>query len=232
MTDDEEFFAWLDGELDGDSAARVEARVASDPELAARAERHRKLASSVQAAFTPLLDEASAPPKFQSAEVVNFGARDNRRERRQAWLGAPQWAAMAATLALGLFAGSMIGGPSGSLVTVQDGRLMAGASLDRSLDSQLASAGVSGPIRVGLTFRNRQGGICRSFDGPVGSGLACRNGEDWQVEGLFASPERSSGDYRMATGQDPRLAALIDEAIVGEPFDATQEKAAKDRGWR
>lgn len=232
MTDDDEFFAWLDGELDGDSAARVAARVASDPELAARAERHRKLASSMQAAFAPLLDEASAPPKFQSAEVVNFGARDNRRERQRAWLGVPQWAAMAATLALGLLAGSMIGGPSDSPVTVQDGRLMAAASLDRSLDSQLASAGVQGPIRVGLTFRNRQGAICRSFGGPVGSGLACRSGNDWQIEGLFAPHEEGTREYRMAAGVNPQLAALIDATIAGEPFDAEQEKAAHDKGWR
>ena len=37
MTDEEEFFAWLDGELDGAAAARIEARVAADPMLAEQA---------------------------------------------------------------------------------------------------------------------------------------------------------------------------------------------------
>ena len=62
--------------------------------------------------------------------------------------------------------------------------------------------------------------------------VACRDGEDWRVEGLFAAPEGQQGDYRMASGEDPRLAALIDERIAGEPFDARAERAAKDRGWR
>ena len=44
--------------------------------------------------------------------------------------------------------------------------------------------------------------------------------------------EGQGGDYRMAAGDDPRLAALIDETIAGEPFDASQEKAAQAKGWR
>ncbi len=36
----------------------------------------------------------------------------------------------------------------------------------------------------------------------------------------------------MAAGQHPQLAALIDESIAGEPFDAEQEKAALESGWR
>jgi hypothetical protein len=31
---------------------------------------------------------------------------------------------------------------------------------------------------------------------------------------------------------DPNLAALIDSAMTGEPFDAGQEKAAREKGWR
>jgi hypothetical protein len=36
----------------------------------------------------------------------------------------------------------------------------------------------------------------------------------------------------MAAGMDPALAALVDSSMAGEPFDAAQEKAAKERGWR
>ena len=36
----------------------------------------------------------------------------------------------------------------------------------------------------------------------------------------------------MAASEDPRLAALIDETIAGEPFDEAQEKAALEAGWR
>ena len=36
----------------------------------------------------------------------------------------------------------------------------------------------------------------------------------------------------MASGASPELAALVDSTMSGEPFDAAQEKAAKERGWR
>ena len=44
MIDDGEFFAWLDGELDEEAASRVAAAVAASPELAKKAEQHRRLA--------------------------------------------------------------------------------------------------------------------------------------------------------------------------------------------
>jgi hypothetical protein len=31
---------------------------------------------------------------------------------------------------------------------------------------------------------------------------------------------------------DPTLAALVDSTIAGEPFDAAQERAARDKNWR
>jgi hypothetical protein len=87
-------------------------------------------------------------------------------------------------------------------------------------------------VRIGLTFRDRMGEICRSFTGSAGSGLACRDGARWRLKGLFAAPEGQSSDYRMAGGMDPNLAALVDSAMAGEPFDGSAEKAARDRGWR
>jgi hypothetical protein len=232
MNEDEEFFAWLDGELDGEAAARVADRVAASSELTARAEQHRRLGAGLRGAFDPLLEADVRPPQFQTVQTIDFGARATERGRRPGWLGFPQWASMAAMLALGLLAGTMIGGRSESPVATREGQLVAAASLDRALDGQLASTASQGPVRVGLTFRDRTRAICRSFDGAAGSGLACRRGDDWRILGLFAPAEGSSGDYRMAAGQDPRLAALIGETIVGEPFDAPQERAAKDGGWR
>lgn len=230
MNEDEEFFAWLDGELDGEAAARVADRVAASPQLAAQAEQHRKLRAGLRGAFDPLLKADVSPPQFQTAEVIDFGAKVD--ERRRGRLGVPQWASMAATLALGLLAGSMIGGRSGSPVEARGGQLIAAASLDRALDSQLASEGTGGAIRVGLTFRDKANAVCRSFDGEAGSGVACRKGDNWRMLGIFAPTEGSAGDYRMAAGQDPRLASLIGETIAGEPFDAAQERSARDRNWR
>jgi hypothetical protein len=226
MNEEEEFFAWLDGELTGEAVERVAARVAASPELSARTEQHRRLAAGLRSASAPVMGEVASPPRFQAAEVIDFG------ERRRRMFTAPQWAAMAATLVLGIVAGQFIGDRSASPVESRDGMLVAAASLDEALDRQLASAPANEGLRIGLTFRDSAGNICRSFTEDGASGLACRQGEDWRIRGLFQGAEGQGGDYRMAAGGDPRLAALIDETIAGEPFDANQEKAAQAKGWR
>lgn len=232
MISDEEFFAWLDGELDDQAAKRVAAVVAGDSELTARAERHRELAAKLGCAFTPVMDSDVPPPRFGAADVVDLQARRAERSVRRSSFGLPQWAAMAATLAIGIVAGQFTAGRSGGIVESRDGSLMATASLDRALGSRLASAAGDEPFRVALTFRDHDGAICRSFTEGGASGLACREGDGWRIDGLFAGQKPQTGDYRMAAGEDPRLAALIDDRIEGEPFDAAAERLAMDKGWR
>lgn len=232
MNDEELFYAWLDGELEGEVADRVAARVTADPALQKEVERHRHVAGQLRGAFDPVLNDKVAPPRFGSAEVVDLKAARAKRVAPRASFGLPQWAAMAATLAIGIVAGQFVNNRSGAPIESRDGKLVAASSLDRALDAQLASVEGNGRVRVGLTFRARDGGICRSFTDDAASGLACRDGQNWRVEGLFAGPEGQQGDYRMAAGEDPRLAALIDERIAGEAFDAAAEKAARDKGWR
>jgi hypothetical protein len=231
MVEDEKFFAWLDGELGPAEAAEVEANVASDPELTRLAEEHRALAAQLRAGFDPIAT-APVPERLQaalrpSADVIDFAVA----ERTRALASLPQWAAMAATLALGVFVGTMVPQRGGAPVEVQGGKLYAASTLNEALDTELASA-ASGEVRIGITFRGQAGEICRSFVGPASSGLACRNNGRWQVRGMFAAPEGQGGDYRMAAGMNPNLAALVDSTLAGEPFDAAAEKAAKEKGWR
>jgi hypothetical protein len=231
MTDDEKFFAWLDGELPAGEAAEMAAKVAADPELSRLAEQHRALGSQLRGAFEPIA-AAPVPERLRaalrpSAAVIDFNAA--RRSRSVQSL--PQWAAIAATLVLGVFLGTMVPQRASSPVAVQGGQLYAAAALDHALDTELASA-PSGQVRIGLTYRDHSGEICRSFSGAAGNGLACRNGDRWQLKGLFATPQGQSTDYRMASGMDPNLAALVDSTMAGEPFDAAAEKAAKNKGWK
>ena len=197
MTDEELFYAWLAGELQGEEAAQVAARVEADPELKAKADRHRTLTGGLRGAFDPVMNEAGAPPSFGSAEVVDFEAK---RTARRAAFGVPQWAAMAATLAMGIVAGQFVGDRSTAPVESQDGMLVAAGSLDHALDAQLASAGNSAPVRIGLTYRDHKGSICRSFSGAAGGGLACREGDDWRVEGLICYKSRRSHEKRLDIG--------------------------------
>ena len=104
--------------------------------------------------------------------------------------------------------------------------------LEKRSYTRLASAPVNGGPRIGLTFRDKAGAICRTFEDHATSGMACREGGDWRIHSLFQSPEGQASDYRMASGAGPQLLEAVDASIDGEPFDATEEKAARDLGWR
>jgi anti-sigma factor RsiW len=231
MTEDEKFFAWLDGELGSAEAAEMEAKVAADPQLRRLADQHRALSAQLRGAFDPIA-AAPAPEHLRAAARPPAGVIDLAAARRmRAMPSLPQWAAIAATLAIGIFTGTLIPQGGNAPVEVQGGQIYAAAALNRALDTQLASA-AAGDVRIGMTFRDQTGEICRSFTQSAASGLACRSGGRWQLKGLFAAPEGQGSSYRMAAGMDPNFAALVDSSMAGEPFDAAQEKAAKDRGWK
>ena len=177
MIEEEEFFAWLDGELPPEEASRIEAEVAASPELSRKAEEHRAMAAKLKGAFGAI---AAAPVPDQT----------------------------------------------------ENGRLVAGGDLKEALHAQLASAQTGQGPRIGLTYRDKAGAICRTFQDDGASGLACREGGDWRIRGLFQGAEGQASDYRMAAGPDPRLMDMVDESIDGEPFDQNQERAALQHGWR
>lgn len=236
MVEEEKFFAWLDGELPSEEAARVEAEVAADPELSRKAEEHRAMAARLRGAFdmvaaAPLPDGIAAAVRPRD-NVVELG---KAREERSARRSLPLWtqaAAMAATLAVGVFAGNMLSGGAVGPIQTEDGRLVASGALEGALYAQLASAPAEQGPRIGLTYRDKSGAICRTFQDGNASGLACRERGDWRIRGLFQGTEGQASDYRMAAGADPRLMDMVDESIAGEPFDAEEEKAALTRNWR
>lgn len=237
MTEDEKFFAWLDGELGDAEAAEMEARVAADPKLARLAEQHRALGARLHGAFD-IVTDAPAPARLLAevrktdAEIVNLGPARQSRDARRNRARLPQWAAIAATLAAGIVVGTVVSPRGGGSVEIEGGKIYAVAAIGKALDTELSSAPSNGDVRIGLTFRDRNGAICRSFTRTGASGLACRDGDRWQVRGLFAAPEGQASDYRMAAGMDPNLAALVDSTMAGAPFGAAEEGTAKQHGWR
>lgn len=227
---DEKFFAWLDGELAPSEAALVEAEVANSPELTRVAERHRAMHAHLKAAFDRVADAPVPEGLRPTGKVMEFAAAKSARDLRR-WRRPVQWAAMAATLVIGVFAGTLVGPRNGGPIEVQGGRLYAASGLGHALETELASAPGSSPVRIGFTFRDASGAVCRTFSDPQSSGLACRDGSRWQLRGLFAAPEGQASAYRMAAGMDPNLAALVNSDIAGDPFDAAQEKVAKEHHW-
>jgi hypothetical protein len=235
MVTDEQLFAWLDGELNEEEARRIEAEVAADPELTRLAEQHRAMQARLTAAFgtvaaAPVPDRLLAAVREEPSNVVDFEAA---RGQRQPIRWAPvHWAAMAATLAIGVIGGTMVPREANGPIEVAGSNIYAAAALDSALDRQLASAPASAGPRIGMTFRDHNGRICRTFTDVRTSGLACRDGGRWQMRGMFAAPEGQASEFRMAAGMDPNLATLVDSTIKGDAFDAAQEKAARDKDWR
>jgi len=237
MVEEEKFFAWLDGELPPEEAARVAAEVEADPKLSRMAEEHRAMAAGLRGAFgsveaQPVPERLRAAVRTSDPQVVELA---QARSARDASGATPLWAqltALAATLAVGVFAGNMLtGGMSGGPIQTEAGRLVASADLEHALYAQLASAPAESGPRIGVTFRDKTGAICRTFEDRSASGFACREGGDWRIRSLFQGPEARTTDYRMASGGDPQLMEAVDASIDGEPFDAAQERAAAERGW-
>lgn len=237
MSADEKFFAWLDGELEDAEATEMAARVEADPKLAALAKQHRAMQTKMRRAFdsvaaAPLPERLTNAVSPAESNVVDLAERRERKFAPARFGGVPQWAMVAATLVLGIFVGTLVPRQSGSPVQIHDGRMYAASTLDHALNTELASTPTADPVRIGLTFRDSAGAICRSFTGVGATGLACRDDGRWRVRGLFPAAEGQTGAYRMAAGMDPNLAALVDSTMTGEPMDAAQEKAAQLRDWR
>lgn len=229
MTDIDEamLIAWVDGELDEVSRRRVDRAVAEDPALAARLETHRALRARLTGHYAPVAAEpvpdALLATVRQGMTVVPL-ARPARR-----W----NWAvggSIAASLLLGLGIGRMAGGDGGP-IGVQDGAMVARGDLAAALDTQLASAQDGAPIRMGLSFRRKGGGWCRSFAGAAVAGVACREGAGWQLQA--AVPGGGQGtDYRQAASGDARVMTTVDALMADAPVDAAGEAAAAKAGWR
>jgi hypothetical protein len=237
MGGDERFYAWLDGELSGEEAAAMAARVAADPELSRMVEEDRALKARLAAAFGPVA-EAPAPERLQDAarggvgdaRIVDFATETDARQARPR--GPAQWMAMAASLGVGVLIGaSLLNRGPDAPVEAQAGALYAAGDLETGLNAQLANAPADGPVRIGITYRDRSGSICRTFTAEGSSGLACRDRDRWRLEAMVGSAATAASDYRMATSIDPVIADRIASSISGEPFGPAQEQAAKRRGW-
>lgn len=167
-----------------------------------------------------------------AATVVPMRGR-NERPLRPRW-HAPVYA-LAASLAV--LAVSLWLRPDGGPVQMQGGERVARGELARGLDTALASEPAGdAALAIGLSFRDDEGRVCRSFVQRAGgelAGLACREGDRWTVPVLSRVGGSGEGELRQAaSGIPPEVQAAIDARLDGEVFDAEAERAARDAGWR
>ena len=247
--DDDTLQAYVDGELDAAGTARIDAALAQDELLASRVQQARALRAQLQALFNPVLDEPvpahlsavlrPASPQAQIAATPfvaasarrGFGAGRRRLSRRWLVPGAAV-AASIAVLAVALWwhAGS-------TLVRTHDGQQFAAGALSHALDQALASEpDPHASIAIGVSFRSADGHICRTFierTGPAMAGLACHGHTGWSLPVLSPAEKPAGGELQQAASDlPPAVQAAVDARIRGEAFDARQERAARDAGWR
>jgi hypothetical protein len=224
MDREQRIAAFVDGELQPADRAAFEAELRGDPALAAAVERQSRLRARLAAAYDPVLAEPVPPHLTAAASTAN--------DAGPARFGLPQWAAMAACLATGVLLGQAAL-PGRGPVAAEHGQLLARGDLARTLDRGLTAD--AAPIRVGLSFRSREGGFCRTFtsSGDGLAGLACRQGARWETRTLTAWKPAPGPAYRTA-GADtpPEILAAVDGLIAGEPLDQAGERAARARAWR
>ncbi|HTQ36404.1 MAG TPA: hypothetical protein VMH77_05150 [Steroidobacteraceae bacterium] len=240
--DDAQIHAYVDGELDAGSAARLEADSRADAALAARIGRQRELQRRLRGAFDPVLDEP-VPQRLHetasgaaSAGVVSLdAARHARAGRRRAW-SPREWAAIAATLVLGVLLGALAFHMPGSLpVEMRQGRLVARGQLEAALSTQ-PSGPAAGTTRIGPSFRAADGTYCRAFylrSGP--SGLACRQQGHWAVQLLDeagSGHEEAADGFRQAGSPlSPAMLGTITALGGGEALTRAEEQQHLQSGW-
>lgn len=223
MIASETIVAYVDGELEAEKAAEVEAAAKADPALAEAIAMHRRLREGLFAAFAPIAEEPVPDRLVAAAEPAAPVSLDAFRARRQMMV---QLGALAACLVVAVGVTFAVTQPHGDFRSGANG-LIAQGPLAQALSSQLASDD-HGAARIGLTFRDKAGAVCRTFSTKTSDGMACRDGDTWRVDALA----RTEGATEFRQAASPLIMTAASDRMNGDAFDAETEKAARDKNWR
>lgn len=242
---DETLMAYLDGELPAEERTRIAALIAQDAQLQARVARQESVHVALRAAFDPALRQA-VPERLELAAMTTAPSLRWRAMQALKQFAAgiemralPSSPVLAATLLLGVALGLLFTFfQSGTgLIAPEGGALVAQGPLADVLSDGLAAENAATGPRVGVTFRSKEGHFCRTFE--TGSitenlaGIACRETGGWTVTTLTRSAPANERPYELAgAGMPAVVRGALGEMIDGEPFDAGQERQARDQDWR
>lgn len=228
---DEEIMAYVDGEMPPLERLRFEKRLRSDPALAESVRRHRALADSITGHFAPVAEEP-IPERLTAlaAQRSNVIALPVKPPAKKSYAGIA--AAMAAALVAGVMVGQQLPDADRSPIADRAGVLVANGDLAEALNQQLASS-PSGAYRIGVSFPSGQNGtLCRTFSGPGGAGIGCREAAGWTVRRYVAGSGSEGGVYRQAGSAEAAIMGQAQDMMTGEPLDATAERRARDSKWQ
>ena len=222
--------AYADGELDAEAARTVESEIAGDPRLQADLAAHRALRCRLTAHFDPIAEQA-VPERLRQAvfaegdgaAIIDFTARARERRVR----GTPaRWSRIAGPA----LAASLVIAFIGFGIRPAD-RSYARGELAQALDSQLvATQKADAPVRILLSFQDKQGHYCRGFTGEARSGIACREDDGWHLLKTLDGTKSNRTEYRQAGSAE--IMTAVQDMAVGEALDTEQEARAAQLGWR
>jgi anti-sigma factor RsiW len=230
---EEKLIAYADGEVSVEELRAIEAALKTRSDLRAFVEQQRALRQRFEASFSAT-DEAIPDSLLNTLMQTPVSSRWHWQQRLKSWTSRRflLWSAMptAAALACGLAIGIVLT-PQGSF-RVDHGTMLAQGALSTALDKQLASTQqASDTVRVGISFKNKNGRYCRTFSDASLAGVACRDLNGWAVAALASSPSES-GAYHMASAMPDALRDTVEKMIAGEPLDAAEEMRARAKSWR
>lgn len=219
---DQRLAAWLDGAMTPEEAGAFAAELATDPDLAARAESWRANDAFIAGALAPL---AQAPVEPELLALMGLDAPAAANDNPPWWRrhALPLGGALAASLAL-------------VLVMVQP-RQQSPDALSLALEStpslRQARLADGRTIEPTLTVKAADGRWCREFREAGKIGLACRKDGHWAIEAQARGEgPASGGDIGLAAGADASaLAAAYRRIGASDPLDATREAALIGQGW-
>jgi hypothetical protein len=224
----ETLIAFVDGELTETEHAEAQRAIDADPALRAQLEAQQRVRARISAAFDPIAHEAP-PAKLVAAaggpaNVVSLAMLQPRWSVRE-------WSAMAASLAAGLIVGIGVVHPQ-AIVSTHNATLVAAGALQQALDAQLASD-TDKPVRIGLTYRDRDGAFCRTFamNAAQVQGLACRSASRWRLEIVTHDAAQISDMRAAASAIDPAILQAAQSKMSGDVFGARAERDARDSRW-
>jgi len=241
----EVLMAYVDGELDPASRREVEAAMASDARIAREIARLKAQRSELEAAFSGVLREPMPESLLDSARtaptasaVTDLSQVRARKEGARAHRWSPsQWAAIAASVLIGVLVGRVVFGPAPSSdLVARDGRIVAHGRLAAALFERVGTSQADG-IAIGISYRAKSGEYCRTFATGTQdalAGIACRESRAWRVQALATIPTGTTGaEYRPAgTNLPPAILRALEASIDGEALDAREETDARARSWR
>ena len=215
---DETLMAYADGEADEATRKLVETAMRDDPEVAARVARHRALRAAVSGAFFVghrRADSRAAVGRCGkgSSDAAGQCGQPGPRARCQDSGTCAELAALCACR-------QRIVGRRHRIRTVARPCVLADCRRERRLGGPWRNCREpcrlnwrriilpGGVVAIGLTYRTKSGEYCRTFSltREASAGVACREGEAWQVKVLAGAASGRECAVRVPRRRRKRLA--------------------------